>query len=373
MKKFVVYFLVLILSAGISIYGNASSTPVSRLRCIEFIIYHSSINIEEADTTILKQYIDTNKLSEDDKMIVSLALQYNIIKGYEDKTLRLTQNVTRAEFACMIYRIKDYYTSPVDSITYNGNYKDLSYWNEKEVKYCIEHGYLMGYGDVFGSKDNITESQLIIIKDRLLYGLNARQKYSLYEICGTSPISMNHILNSAYDNEICQFTPIITAKGGAEYERPSYDKTLVADQMIIMMDAIGNLDYEKLKDDNYKEYQMNFCFPYSMRTPNQIIFKDDRNITITDIIEEVQKFGTKRESIHVFAPENCYETVFPTVFSTKQACGYEYFRYEKCDNLPEEIELNKWYKRKVTTVYTDTTGRTTTLSVWYGPIETYAL
>ena len=80
MKKFVVYFLVLILLAGISIYGNASSTPVSRLRCIEFIIYHSSINIEEADTTILKQYTDTNELSVEDKNIVSLALQYNIIK-----------------------------------------------------------------------------------------------------------------------------------------------------------------------------------------------------------------------------------------------------------------------------------------------------
>ena len=30
--------------------------------------------------------------------------KFDIVDGYEDNTLRLSDNVTRAEFACMIYR-----------------------------------------------------------------------------------------------------------------------------------------------------------------------------------------------------------------------------------------------------------------------------
>lgn len=371
MKKFATYILLLslILSAGyFDMEAYASSDLVSRLSCIRFVVNNSSVDKAAIDVTLLEKYKDTYELSETDKETVSLAIKYNIIQGYGDGTLRLTQNVTRAEFACMIYRIRDYYNPPTDKITYNGDYSDLSDWNEKEIGYCIEHGYLMGYGDLFGSDDYITSAQLDIIGERLRYGLTTRQKYNLYDICGISPIPMNDILNSAYNDEICEYTLQLTVKGGGEYERyidePMYEKTIIADEMIVMMDAIGNQDYEKLKNEDYKQYQLRLCLT-SISTPDSIVFRNDRTTRIEDIIYETANNGIKRESIHVFAPENCYKTVFPTVFTTKQSCGYEYFRYTEGSNLPEGIELYTWYRRKASVIYMENIGRNETLIISY--------
>ena len=81
-------------------------------------------------------------------------------------------------------------------------YKDLSDWNSDAIYYCIEHGIMLGYSDKFGSSDVITDAQCEILKNRIIFGLTTRERYSLLNICGDSPIPISDFLNSAYNEEL---------------------------------------------------------------------------------------------------------------------------------------------------------------------------
>ena len=67
---------------------------------------------------------------------------------------------------------------------------------------------------------------------------------------------------------------------------------------------------------------------------------------IEEILDEAKNNNTKRESIHVLAPQGSCEGVLYTAYRIRKGCGYEYFMYTQGDILPDGIELNRWYRRK---------------------------
>jgi len=387
MKKICILMVICIsvsMLAGMNVLAY-NTHNLTRRECITSLFSDFEIDYENADISVLENFSDYD--SEDwAKEQVAAAVEYGIINGYEDNTLRLDNEVTRAEFCCMIYRARNYFDEREKLTEYNGAYTDIADWHRAETIYCVERGFMLGYGDRFGSADPITNKQEDIIAERLKYGLSTRDRYMHLFISGADTIDMNTVLASAYYDEINAYVPgnfdenspgmqkenyihsyyDANQHGFVSVDDPSYVKGQAAQMFYKKLDLIGNMDVNKLADEEYKQMVTdNFYSSGFQGTPLAWDINTEGNKTnIDNIIADAKQNGTVRESIHVFAPENTYCTVFPTAFSQDYTCGYEYFRYTAGQNLPEGIEVNKWYRRKATATHIEQVVR-----AYYYPLE----
>lgn len=321
----------------------------TREECIWAVVSQSNIDLSEVDEETLNHYIDGRKFEQEwRKPYVCAALENNIVYGYEDGSLKLTKNITRAEFACMVYRAKNFYnTPPINPVKYEGKYSDILEWNEKEIYYCIENGYMIGYGNEFGSEDVITSEQLDIVISRMKYGLSTKEKYSLYEICGNSPISVEKIIHSAYNDELKS----VELKLRPNEEMIGSNSVEIASEIENLMDFQGNMDYEKLSSEEYKKYVLE---RFKGENGSVIKIVDAGGVKkIDEIIKEAEDASIKRESIFVFSPNNNKESMMATAYSRMLGSGYEYYCYQKTnEKTPNGEIVGKWYKRRVDIDYT---------------------
>ena len=335
MKKSILIKALCTLFLGMTLSLFASA--VSREGCLNAIICHSTIDYENADKTVLNSFSDTGGLEEHFTKIVSAALENGIINGYGDGTLRLENDVTRAEIACMIYRAKDYFPPFAEKLCESNVYDDLSDWNADAIRYCMENGYMVGYGDAFGAEDLVTGDQLSVIVRRLRFGCNTREKYYVRQLCGTSPIDLDAILRSAYDDALKEnvFQPF------PETVIPSNEPVeVIKDRMETLFEKLGNLDYRKLADEKYRaDLEANFRGNFG---PDS--FMGINSGTIRNIIEKAIADKPVRESICVFSPANCQEVAIIPGYIVTRGYGYEYF----CEKSAEDgTKEEKWYRRTV--------------------------
>lgn len=373
---------------------NLVTGAYARKSCIISIIVDAGIDTSDADLSLLDEFTDfsgSDPSYDRYSKAVAKALELGIIQGYGDGTLRLDEDATRAEFSCMIYRAKDYFDAPTALIEYNGIYEDIADWHKTETIYCIENGYLLGYGNKFGSDDLLTGEQNSLVSDRLKYGLTAREKCACLEAWGKSEISYSQILNSAYDPALEALLPPF----GYEYERHTskevtdpvtgettvYDEYVVIDQQAYneekeysaelltrVFESIGDLSTRRIFDDFYfyhrisdlvrKKYGNNYDLVPIVTLEELPDYTNLRNAYVVEktdlqvIREQAAANGTVRESICVFAPPYCRNSVLidPFFFGYVGA-GYEYFCYREGTEIPEGIEKNKWYRRTITARY----------------------
>ena len=373
---------------------NLVTGAYARKSCIISIIVDAGIDTSDADLSLLDEFTDfpdSDPSYDRYSKAVAKALELGIIQGYGDGTLRLDEDATRAEFSCMIYRAKDYFDTPTALIEYNGIYEDIADWHKTETIYCIENGYLLGYGNKFGSDDLLTGEQNSLVSDRLKYGLTAREKCACLEAWGKSEISYSQILNSAYDSALEALLPPF----GYEYERHTskevtdpvtgettvYDEYVVIDQQAYneekeysaelltrVFESIGDLSTRRIFDDFYfyhrisdlvrKKYGNNYDLVPIVTLKELPDYTNLRNADVVEktdlqvIREQAAANGTVRESICVFAPPYCRNSVLidPFFFGYVGA-GYEYFCYREGTEIPEGIEKNKWYRRTITARY----------------------
>ena len=373
---------------------NLVTGAYARKSCIISIIVDAGIDTSDADLSLLDEFTDfsgSDPSYDRYSKAVAKALELGIIQGYGDGTLRLDEDATRAEFSCMIYRAKDYFDTPTALIEYNGIYEDIADWHKTETIYCIENGYLLGYGNKFGSDDLLTGEQNSLVSDRLKYGLTAREKCACLEAWGKSEISYSQILNSAYDPALEALLPPF----GYEYERHTskevtdpvtgettvYDEYVVIDQQAYneekeysaelltrVFESIGDLSTRRIFDDFYfyhrisdlvrKKYGNNYDLVPIVTLEELPDYTNLRNAYVVEktdlqvIREQAAANGTVRESICVFAPPYCRNSVLidPFFFGYVGA-GYEYFCYREGAAIPEGIEKNKWYRRTITARY----------------------
>lgn len=373
---------------------NLVTGAYARKSCIISIIVDAGIDTSDADLSLLDEFTDfsgSDPSYDRYSKAVAKALELGIIQGYGDGTLRLDEDATRAEFSCMIYRAKDYFDAPTALIEYNGIYEDIADWHKTETIYCIENGYLLGYGNKFGSDDLLTGEQNSLVSDRLKYGLTAREKCACLEAWGKSEISYSQILNSAYDPALEALLPPF----GYEYERHTskevtdpvtgettvYDEYVVIDQQAYneekeysaelltrVFESIGDLSTRRIFDDFYfyhrisdlvrKKYGNNYDLVPIVTLEELPDYTNLRNAYVVEktdlqvIRQQAAANGTVRESICVFAPPYCRNSVLidPFFFGYVGA-GYEYFCYREGAAIPEGIEKNKWYRRTITARY----------------------
>lgn len=373
---------------------NLVTGAYARKSCIISIIVDAGIDTSDADLSLLDEFTDfsgSDPSYDRYSKAVAKALELGIIQGYGDGTLRLDEDATRAEFSCMIYRAKDYFDAPTALIEYNGIYEDIADWHKTETIYCIENGYLLGYGNKFGSDDLLTGEQNSLVSDRLKYGLTAREKCACLEAWGKSEISYSQILNSAYDPALEALLPPF----GYEYERhtskevtdPVTGETTVYDEYVVIdeqayneekeysaelltrvFESIGDLSTRRIFDDFYfyrrisdlvrKKYGNNYDLVPIVTLEELPDYTNLRNADVVEktdlqvIREQAAANGTVRESICVFAPPYCRKSVLIDPFCYGYVgAGYEYFCYREGTEIPEGIEKNKWYRRTITARY----------------------
>ena len=313
------------------------ASAVSREGCLNAIICHSTIDYESADKTVLNSFSDADGLEEHFTKIVSAALEKGIINGYGDGTLRLENEVTRAEIACMIYRAKDYYPPFAEKLCESNVYEDLSDWNADAIRYCMENGYMVGYGNAFGAEDIVTEDQLSVIVRRLRFGCNTREKYFVRQLCGTSPIDLNAIFLSAYDDALKENVFRAFPESAIPTNEPA---EVIKDRMETLFEKLGNLDYRKLANEEYRaDLEANFHGVLGYKT-----FMEINSSTIHTITERAIADKTVRESICVFSPTSCQAVAIIPGYTVTRAYGYEYFCDKSTEDSPKE---EKWYRRTV--------------------------
>ena len=324
---------IIFLSMTLSLFASA----VSREGCLNAIICHSTIDYESADKTVLNSFSDADGLEEHFTKIESAALEKGIINGYGDGTLRLENEVTRAEIACMIYRAKDYYPPFAEKLCESNVYHDLSDWNADAIRYCMENGYMVGYGNAFGAEDIVTEDQLSVIVRRLRFGCNTREKYFVRQLCGTSPIDLNAIFLSAYDDALKENVFRAFPESAIPTNEPA---EVIKDRMETLFEKLGNLDYRKLANEEYRaDLEANFRGNFG---PDS--FMGINSSTIRDITERAIADKTVRESICVFSPTSCQAVAIIPGYTVTRAYGYEYF----CDKSTEDgLNEVQWYRRTV--------------------------
>ena len=95
------------------LYGDGDSIypdrPVTRQEL--FTILVRAFSVTGGDESTLASYNDAGSISSWAKAAISAMIAQGYASGYEDKTLRPAQQVTREEFAQMLYRMQEFYGS----------------------------------------------------------------------------------------------------------------------------------------------------------------------------------------------------------------------------------------------------------------------
>ena len=99
------------------LYGDGDSIypdrPVTRQEL--FTILVRAFSVTGGDESTLASYNDAGSISSWAKAAISAMIAQGYAAGYEDKTLRPAQQVTREEFAQMLYRMQEFYGSSAAS------------------------------------------------------------------------------------------------------------------------------------------------------------------------------------------------------------------------------------------------------------------
>ena len=99
-----------------------------------------------------------------------ILVKMNLLAGYPDGTLKLENNITRAEFSVLIMKMLGYNNDNID-ISVEKDFKDLNkkHWAYKNVLKANELGYLSGYEDnTFRPSNNLTYAECCSILTSVL-------------------------------------------------------------------------------------------------------------------------------------------------------------------------------------------------------------
>ncbi len=362
MKKLIRMFLYIYMFVAVgtlNVWGGSEKildreeAIIELVSCIPDIVLPSG---EEAEK-ILSEYNDDDEIVYKEK--VAFAVSNNIVTGYEDNTIRPNAFVTRAEYATMLFRSAVFFEKyPVLTETVP-NYNDVSDWNKDAVIYVMQRGFMVGYGDSFGTKDYLNLTHIGIINDRIQNGLLSVDKYNFLAICGTSPLNMEKVLASQFDERLAfpvladgkidckgKFGPIPVGEEDENEKR----------KIQLFFQQLARFD---LEDFDYRMYN----------TPEAIMRTSGKIVSLTRFVPNRSKYFPEenvyshywtergidnqivKRSVCVFPSEHCHKEGTHLVQTVGR--GYEYFMYKegKAEGLPEGVEVGKWYRRIVEIEY----------------------
>ncbi|AUG56006.1 S-layer homology domain-containing protein [Acetivibrio saccincola] len=92
-------------------------------------------------------------------------VKLNILKGYEDGTLRLDNKIRRSEFITLVVRLKGYhYDADIDNVKIN--FKDIEekHWAYNNIKLAVKYGIVTGYPDnTIAPNNDVTYAEALAV------------------------------------------------------------------------------------------------------------------------------------------------------------------------------------------------------------------
>lgn len=126
-----------------------------------------------------------------------ILVKMNLLSGYPDGTLKLENNITRAEFSVLIMKMLGY-TNDNIIIESEKKFRDLTetHWAYKSVIKATELGYLSGYEDnTFRPSSNLTYAECCTILVNILgYKSELKGKWPDNAIDMASKLNMDNNL-----------------------------------------------------------------------------------------------------------------------------------------------------------------------------------
>lgn len=154
--------------SSIAVNAADKTEPAKREYVIsEFVrsVGRNNLTIKTDQTDkILKAFTDSEDVEEEYRDDIARAKAYNLIKGYEDGTLKPLDTVRRIEAMVMLSRALP---DELDEVTEPIGFSDVPEWAKADIDRLSAAGLVKGYGDgTLGAEDRITVEQVGLITDR---------------------------------------------------------------------------------------------------------------------------------------------------------------------------------------------------------------
>lgn len=325
MKK-ILFSCIVALLATLSVYGDAVQEEATRMEAIKVLFQAAENAVTYSETelyTILVQFTDTWTVDKSDRQALAYAIKTGVIQGYPDETIKPYSPITRAEYAAIIMRCNEHLWFGFDDYeeltSSNVQYADVEEWSAEGISFCMTRGIMMGYGDRFGSDDNLTAEQLETISRRVVFGPSSAERATLRFLNADVKLNASYVVSLPFEGDAKLNIQEVVAN-----KRPEIYMSIKAD--IPEMEQVENLH----------------------------VLGDSAAVrmikTATQYVEEKSKASagnSKFESVFISDFNNIYEDAMPP-FSSNTVKGYEYFIYYDGDfSVSDEYEIGKWYRRPV--------------------------
>lgn len=368
MKRVLISLLCLCCTLGM--IGNAygEGEPTTRLDAVNVIYQGSSLKDESADLELLYRFRDFDvvwSLHPWHQEMLALMVKKGIMIGDESSMLHPMEALTRAEYAVMLYRARNYFDELPRLVDYLTPYEDVADWNAEAIRFCMERGLMMGYGTKFGVDDTLTKEQVTLIQRRMQNGLNTAEKYTLLSLNGVSPIDMTKISQSAYDEKLA-------VNFSSNYREWSLEeKQAAVNELQNYIEMTYNFDYRKYDSEEDLRALAKQIANLSVKDASK---RDDEDY---DDGTEEQLTLLKENAENQYIAE-CFFVTSPYSFgwypsnggaNTITAKGYLYFKIESglewavgnnaliydrlktregsnlLEQSPAELQQGKWYRQ----------------------------
>lgn len=162
LSLFIIFFLNLSLLVPYVSAENSAEYATREYIISEFVQSVGRNTLDESEA-VLNMFSDSEKISAEYKEDISRAIVGGILKGYEDRTIRPKESVSRIEAMVMLARCVPDLDITGEAIEFS----DVPDWAKKEIEYLSKAGLVKGYGDgTMGADDFITIEQVGLLVER---------------------------------------------------------------------------------------------------------------------------------------------------------------------------------------------------------------
>ena len=145
-------------------YEDSTFRPDNSITRAEFItIFNKYFGLTN---TSGKSFTDTaNHWAKNE---IDIAITNNIIVGFEDKTFRPDEPMTREQAALIISNYKKLQNNNLNNISKYSDSNNISSWAKNAVEAMLENGYIYGYSDnTLKAKNNLTRAEAVTLLSRI--------------------------------------------------------------------------------------------------------------------------------------------------------------------------------------------------------------
>lgn len=159
--------------------GTVSSVQyATREEAIAYFIRTVGIERFRTSDKILNRFSDKSKISYAYKDEISAAVYSGLVDGYEDRTLRPQEPITRAESLVILSRALS--RTELEE-RYDITFSDTPEWAERQINRLAAAGIVKGYGDgTLGAYDYLTLQQVDALCDRITRAMGPMGDFYVY-------------------------------------------------------------------------------------------------------------------------------------------------------------------------------------------------